>query len=277
MSYDQFNDPESDKKETTDRSYFKAGTHEVEVVEVSDFESKKTGIDTYAINCRVISSVSPDGGPAPHFPGETVGAVYQHGKGAKGYNPQTRISYGDKDFKAFLAAVAQSAGLKLDELTTSKSWGTIARGVLSPAQTARGVRVRVKGVMRDAYEKKDPKTGVVTPAPIDPATGKIKQFLELSWHPIEGQAQFGPSLLSPDTAAPSAPSVPPPAAPRAPAPPSAPAAPNPIADAVTATAATWRQGGQTLEATLDGLLGWAMSQGLDERTARAAIGRAFAS
>lgn len=281
MSYDQFNDPDSDKKERGDRSYFRAGTHEVEIVEVSDFESKKTGIDTYAINCRIISSVSLDNGPAPHFPGESVGAVYQHGKGAKGYNPQTKISYGDKDFKAFLVAVAQSAGLKPDDITASRSWGTLARGVISPAQTARGVRVRVKGSLRDAYEKKDPKTGAVTPAPIDPETGKVKQFLELSWHPIEGQGQFAASLMSPDAPAGSAPPRAPstPAAPGAPTPPRPPAAPpaaeHPMTDEVRQQAASWAASGQTVEAAINGLLGWAVGLGLSDAQARAAIRSQF--
>jgi hypothetical protein len=278
MSYDQFNDPDSNKKEHGDRSYFKAGTHEVEVVEVSDFESKKTGIDTYAINCRIISSVALDNGPAPHFPGESVGAVYQHGKGAKGYNPQTRISYGDKDFKAFLVAVAQSAGLKPDDISASKSWGTLARGVISPAQTARGVRVRVKGSLRDAYEKKDPKTGAVTPAPIDPATGKVKQFLELSWHPIEGQNQFAAALMSPDAPAAATPPASAPAAPGAPTPPRPPAPPaaeHPMSDEVRKQAADWAASGQTAEAAINGLLGWAVGLGLTDAQARAAIKSQF--
>jgi hypothetical protein len=280
MSYDQFDNPESDKKQNQS-DFVKAGTHELEIVEVQDKESEKDGIECYRIHMTVVSSVGLDGGPGPHVPGERVKTLYKHGKGSNGYAPKTGISYGDRDFKEFLVSLAKSAGLDPAVISENRQWSAMSKNVIGPAQAARGMRVVVKNTLRDAYAKTDARTGAKIPPPIDPDTGKVKQFLQTSWHPVPGQESFRAELLntsgqissSAPTAPPSAPATP--GAPTPPRPPAPPAAEHPMADEVRKQAAGWAASGQTAEAAINGLLGWAVGLGLTDAQARAAIKSQF--
>lgn len=278
----QYDDDSLDNAETRQGgSFFRPGNHLVKVVEVQDGQSKnpkRRGALCYRVQCEVIES-HPAPGEAGHYPGEKCAVVIFHGLGTPGYDPAKGTSYGDNDIKAFLEALVVS----LDRKPFTKGWGGVNRNVLGPSQSARDIQLRVRCWMEpDKKGTKDATTGQVVMYPrtrFEPVPGQSAMAGEL----LAGVSIDGAAPLQASTRAPVAPveRATPPALgitgaltpPRPPGPP--PAAEHPMTDEVRQQAAAWAAQGQTLEAATSGLLGWAVSLGLSDAQARAAIKSQF--
>lgn len=245
-------------------SFARAGEHVVEITEVQDKVSKnpkRRGALCHSVQVKVIESTV-------HYPGEPVGVITFHGPGSSGYDPNKGTSYGDSDIKAFLEACVASAG---GDPRAVPSWGNVNRGVNSPTQTARGLRLRLRAWMEPSKKGE-----------LDAKTGEVIHYPRTRWEPIVGQTQFRDALIAGlskgaegSAPAPSSPAPSAPTPPRAPAPPSAPPPVHPAAGDVTVQAVVWKTNGADLNAAVAGLLGWGMGLGLTDAQARAAIGAAY--
>lgn len=275
----QYDDDSLDNAETRQGgSFFRPGNHLVKVVEVQDGQSKnpkRRGALCYRVQCEVIES-HPAPGEAGHYPGEKCAVVVFHGLGTPGYDPAKGTSYGDNDIKAFLEALVVS----LDRKPFQKGWGALNRNVIGPSQSARDIQLRVRCWMEpDKKGTRDAQTGQVVMYPrtrFEPVPGQAAMAGELlAGVSIDGAAPLPASTRAPVAqTAPSTPAAPgAPTPPRPPGPP--PAAEHPMTDEVRQQAAAWAASGQTVEAAINGLLGWAVGLGLSDAQARAAIKSQF--
>jgi hypothetical protein len=275
----QYDDDSLDNAETRQGgSFFRPGNHLVEVSEVQDGQSKnpkRRGALCYRVQCEVIES-QPAPGEAGHYAGEKCAVVIFHGLGTPGYDPAKGTSYGDNDIKAFLEQLV----ISVDRKPFTKGWGTLNRNVVGPGQAARGIRLRVRCWMEpDKKGTKDAATGQVIMYPrtrFEPVPGQASLAGELlAGVSIDGAAPLPASTRAPAAATPPASAPAAPGAPTPPRPPAPPAAEHPMADEVRKQAAGWAASGQTAEAAINGLLGWAVGLGLTDAQARAAIKSQF--
>ena len=250
-NYDVYDDVEA----SGGGSFLRCGVHEIEVVEVTDAVSKnpkRRGALKYAIQGQVISSTPQDGHHA-HYAGEMVGVVIFHGPGSAGYDPTKGTSFGDKDVKAFLVALVSGVGKNPSEVA---KWGPIARGVVEQAQTARGIRFKVRVYEEQGKDK-------VTKAPAFNPDGTPTMYKRTVFEPIMGQTDKAALLLG--GAAGPLPTTKPDfvqVRPTPPAPPAPRPSPGPMRGAaeVIAAAKDWLASGASVAETSSNLAAWGASE-----------------
>lgn len=251
-NYDVYDDVEA----SGGGSFLRVGVHEIEVVEVTDAVSKnpkRRGALKYAIQGQVITSTPKDGHHA-HYADEVVGVVIFHGPGSAGYDPKKGTSFGDKDVKAFLVALVSGAGRNPAEVT---KWGPIARGVVEQAQTARGMRVKVRVYEEQGKDK-------TTKAPAFNPDGTPTMYKRTVFEPVMGQTDKAAALMG--GAAGPLPTSKPDFVQVRPTPPAAPAAPRPTpgpmrgSAEVIAAAKEWLASGASVADTANNLSAWGGSE-----------------